>query len=98
MRSPFVWQGAEHWHTRDLLETLQLIDAEEDAADFIETYTAVCDDEDHALHNVRYLVSLVPSEDRERLAELFMVDLPEPDADPLMPRQWFAGSSLGVKS
>jgi hypothetical protein len=104
-RRPFVWKEIEHWTGGDLLETILLIDDEEDAADFMEAYAAACEDEDHAIHNVRYLLQIhaadTDDEDAQEAAntaaDLFMVDMPA-QAEVISPRHWWKGSSLGIKS
>lgn len=93
-----MWSEIEHWTGNELIETLQLVSDEDEASSFMETYTAACDDESHAEHNLRYIFSLIDSDEAERLSELFMVDVPDPDDDPIEPRQWWANSSMGVKS
>lgn len=95
MRKPFIWNEIEHWTGQDLIETVQLLD-EADAEDFMSAYSAVCEDEAHAEHNLRWIMTLVDRETAEALSELFMVECPEPD-EVVSPRQWFKGSSLGLK-
>ena len=53
MRKPWVWNEIEVWTGKDLMEILQLLTEQDEADDFIESYAEVCEDEDHALHNVR---------------------------------------------
>lgn len=93
MRNPFIWNGIKHWTGSDLIETIQLLD-DSDAEDFMAAYSAACDDESHAEHNLRYIMALVDRETAEALSELFMVDEPRGVVEP---RQWWANSSLGVK-
>ena len=101
MRNPFTWQEVEHWTGADLMETLQLLTEQSEADDFISAYAEACaDDEDHAEHNVRYMLDVLArngeKDEAERLAELFGVELPQA-SEILSPRQWFTNSSLGVK-
>lgn len=96
MRKPFIWNEIEHWTGADLIETVQLID-EDDAESFMSAYAAVCGDESHAEHNLRWIMTLVDRETAEALSELFMVELPGED-EVISPRQWWNESSLGVKS
>lgn len=99
-RAPFIWQDCEHWTLLDIISTIQLIESQEDADDFIEAYAAVCVDEDHALHNIGYIVDILMSHEEdeddqkegERLMKLFDVERQ------IMPVQVFRNSSLGVKS
>lgn len=98
MRRPWVWNEIEHWTGIDLMETLQLLTEQVEADDFIESYAEVCEDDDHAAHNIEYMVGIIGSSDHEegdRLAELFGVDFST--AEPVSPRQWWANSSLGLK-
>ena len=95
MRKPFVFNEIEHWVGNDLIETVQLLD-ETEAADFMTAYAAVCDSESHAEHNLRYMMTLTDSETAQALSELFMLD-PPGEHEVISPRQWFAGSSYGVK-
>jgi hypothetical protein len=103
-RVPFVWQSIEHWTGGDLMETLQLINSDDEAADFMEVYTAACDDEEHAEHNIRYMLDIIAHDDdddsaqaeAERLAELFMVTVPT-DSETLSGRNWWSNSSVGLK-
>lgn len=93
-RQPWVWQGIEIWHSAQFEEVLALVETEEEAGDFLAAYTEVCDDEDHAIHNVEYFLNLIDKEIAGPVAELFMVEL----GRTLSPRQLFANSSLGVKA
>lgn len=103
-REPFIWNGIEHWTGADLMETVLLISDEDEAADFMEAYTAACDDEDHAIHNLRYMLDILAHDsdnddartEAEQQAELFMVELPAKD-ETLAPRNWWTNSSCGVK-
>ena len=96
MRKPFDFNGVELWTGADLIECVQLLD-EDEAEPFLTAYAAVCDDESHAEHNLRYIMTLTDRETAEALSELFMVECPAPD-EVVSPRQWFSESSLGVKS
>jgi hypothetical protein len=95
MRKPFVWNEIEHWTGNQLMETVQLVD-EDEAESFMTAYSAMCDDESHAEHNLRYIMSLTDSETAEALSELFMIEQPR-EFETIEPRQWFAGSSYGLK-
>lgn len=94
MRNPFAWNEIEHWTGSDLIETIQLLD-ESEVESFMSAYSAVCDDESHAEHNIRYMMTLVDSETAEALSELFMIDRPEKN-EVVAPMQWWANSSLGL--
>ena len=111
-RSPFTWEeaGIEHWTGRDLMETLQLLGDQDEADSFLTAYAAVCDDDDHARHNIRCLAQLIagfPGDDEEdeikqaekdalRICEYFDLELPK-QSEALEPRHWFSNSDLGVK-
>lgn len=106
MRSPFTWMEVEHWTGADLAETLQLLSDQDEADSFLSAYADVCDDDDHALHNIRYLAQYIASsaddepsaeEDAKRICEFFGLDMPT-QSETISPRQWFKASSLGVKA
>jgi hypothetical protein len=88
------------WTLPDIVETICLIDDQDEADDFMEAYAAVCVDDDHALHNVGYIADLLMSDDEDeesqefgkRILELFDVERQ------ITPVQVFKNSSLGVKS
>lgn len=104
-RTAFTWDGIEHWTGGDLLETVQMISTDDEASSFMEAYTAVCDDEEHAISNLRYMLEIIATDsdnenamdEARELADLFMLDLPAP-GEVIAPRQWWSNSSLGVKS
>lgn len=98
MRAPFVWEdaGIEIWTGGDLMDTLLLLDSQDEADSFLSAYAEACDDDDHALHNVRYLAQLIGGEDAERISGFFGFDLPK-SGETISPRQWFKASSLGIK-
>lgn len=58
-KAPFVWNEIEMWHLPDIVETLQLIDDENEALSFYEAYIEVCDDEEHAMHSLGYMARLI---------------------------------------
>lgn len=93
-RTAFTWQEMEHWTLPQLRETLYLISEQEEADDFMLKYAEVCEDDDHALHNITYILGLSPRDEVEEVCDLFGVEY---NAG-LSPRQTFAESSLGVKS
>jgi hypothetical protein len=103
-RTCFDWQGVEHWTGFDLMETLILLDGQDEADDFMTAYADVCEDDEHALHNVTYLIQMIATDsdsdtaqaDAAKLVEYFGIDYPGDDAT-ISPRQWWKGSSLGVK-
>lgn len=79
--APFVWQDVEMWTVPDVLETMQLIEDEDEAADFFEVYAALCDNEEHASHSLGYIAALISDEEeRETVCELFEI---EPRAEPV---------------
>src|SRR5262245_28864543 len=95
-REPFMFAEMEHWTGPDLMSTVMLLSEQEEIDDFMEAYAAVCDDEDHALHNVSYMLYCMKDRDPEGVreqCERFGIEL----ADYYEPRHWFAGTSLGVK-
>ena len=101
-RAPFVFQGEEHWTGGDLLETILLLDGDEEAEEFFEAYVAVCDDEAHATHNIGYLIALIRADDEgdggeeeaNRLVELFEISDEGKMAEAKV--HWFKKSSLGI--
>lgn len=103
IREAFIWQDIEHWTLGDLMDTLRLIDTQELADDFMQSYATVCDDDEHALHNVRYICDIISRDDDDedamdeakRICDLFDVELPAED-EILSPMQAFKGTSLGV--
>ncbi len=95
MRKPFTWNEIEHWTGADLIETVQLLDGA-DVEGFMSAYSAASGSESAAEHNIRYMMTLTDRETADALSELFMLDAPADD-ETISPRQWFAGSSLGVK-
>jgi hypothetical protein len=95
-RAPFTWEDVEHWYGRDLMDTLVLISDQDEADSFITAYAEACDDDDHALHNVRYMAQIIGGEDAERICEFFGLEIPTKN-ETITPRQWFKESSLGTK-
>lgn len=106
MRAPFVWEeaGIEHWTGGDLMETLLLLGDQDEADSFLEAYAAVCEDDDHALHNIHYLAQIIATDqdsdtakaDAEMICDFFGLEFPMGHMT-LSPRQWFSDSSLGIK-
>lgn len=104
MRKPFVWNEIEHSTGLDLMETIQLISEQDEADSFMEAYAEVCDDEDHAIQNVRYMLEIIGSDDDDpdaektaaELGELFGVEPTQP-GEVISPMQWWSNSSYGVK-
>jgi hypothetical protein len=104
-RAPFDWDGMEHWTGGDLLDTLLLISSQDEADSFLSAYAEVCDDDDHALYNLRYMAQIIATDDDSDTAEadakllagLFGFEMPK-NNETISPRQWFAQSSLGVKA
>ena len=91
-REAFVWDGIEHWTGVDLMTTVALISDRAEAESFMDAYTEVCDDREHAESNIIYICSLI--DDGEDTLGLFdLLGRPVPG-----PRQWFTNSSVGVKS
>lgn len=98
-RQPWVWNEIEHWTGPDLAETIQLVSEQAEADDFIEAYAEACEDDEHALHNIRYILSVMISADEDelqRIADLFGVD-PPIKGEVISPRQWWKDSSCGIK-
>lgn len=59
MEAPFIWQEIEMHNGRDLMEAIMRIWTQDDADDFMSAYAEVCDDDEHALHNIGYIARLV---------------------------------------
>lgn len=103
-RTAFVWDGIEHWTGADLMDTIRLISSDDEAASFMEAYTAACDDEEHAVANLRYMLEIIAhdsdnddsEQDAQELADLFMVDIPASN-EVIYPRNWWSNSSCGIK-
>lgn len=94
MREPFIWEDVEHWTGGELVETVMLISDTEEAKSFMDAYIEACDDQEHAETNIAYICGMAGEDGREQL-ELFGID---PPSGVISPRQWWANSSLGVKS
>lgn len=100
MEAPFIWDGIEMHNGRDLMDAIMRIWSQDEADEFMQAYAEVCDDDEHALHNIGYIARLVhdfaltdhddePDElfsEREarRILKLFDVEFQT------MPRTWFA--------
>jgi len=96
-RSPFIFQGIEHWHTNDLLNTLQLIVDHDEAEDFRKEYSLVCGDF-IAYENLGYFIFLVSTQNVEegnRLAALFHLT-PHDGSGRI--HHTFGKSSLGIRN
>lgn len=98
IRKPWTWNEIDHWTVEDLLETLQLLSEQDEADDFMSAYAEVCHDEDHAEHNLRYLLQLLMRRDIDvdEISELLDLDKPTLD-EVFISRNWFANSSCGIK-
>lgn len=95
-RTPFIWNEIEHWVLPDVMDTIQLV-SDEEAADFMEAYSAVCG-EQVAEHNIRYMLDILARRDRataEEVSAVFMLAIPEPN-ETLIPLHTFGMSSYGV--
>jgi hypothetical protein len=107
-REPFVWNEIEHWTLADLMETLNLIESDEEAESFFDEFSHACGSDEIATHNIRYILDIIArddddqndtlssAEEAERIAELFQVDLPS-ETEVLSPLQTFGNSSCGLK-
>ena len=86
------------------MDTLQLLSEQDEADSFLTAYAEACDDDEHALHNIRYIAQIVltdsdndtAQEDAERICDFFGLKVPS-RAETISPRQWWSNSSLGVK-
>lgn len=104
-RVPFTWEGVDHWTGADLVETLMLLGDQDEADSFLSAYAEVCEDDDHALHNIRYLVQVISTdsdsdtaeEDGRTICDFFGLKFPAP-TETIAPHNWFFMSSLGVKA
>ncbi len=94
-REAFIWDGIEHWHGPDLMDTVALLSSEDEAASFLEAYVEASATEDDAKHNVVYMCKII--EDGAETLELFNLGNFSPPAVP-EPRQWWNNSSMGVKT
>lgn len=95
MRKPFVALEIEHWVMGDLFTTLEIIANPREAEEFAEAYEAVCGEE-NATHNLRYMLRIISVQDSteaQRVADLFMVEVPDRE---LEPRQTFGNTSYGI--
>jgi len=103
MRNPFTWQEVEHWTGGDLLETLLLISDQDEADSFLSAYAEACEDDAHALHNIRYLAQLAATyteggkDEAQRMCDFFGLEVPG-EKETISPQQWWKNSSLGVKT
>lgn len=105
MRVPFSWEeaGIDHWTGGDLMETLLLIGDQDEFDSFLTAYAEVCEDDDHAIHNIKYLAQLISTDsDNENALEegtriAAFLGLEKVPTETLSPRNWFSNSSLGVK-
>lgn len=95
-RKPFIVFEEPCWVMPDLVTILSLISTEEEAEEFLTAYNAVCGDE-VADHNLRYMLRLIAVggdvESAEWLADLFMVEVPERELQPL---HTFGTTSYGI--
>lgn len=94
-REPFIWQEIEHWTSHDVMDTLLLLGDQDEADSFLSAYAAVCEDDDHALHNVRWFAQVVGGDDGSHICDMFGVEIGPNEV--ISPRQTFAMSSCGVK-
>jgi hypothetical protein len=105
-RAPFVFQEVEMWTGVDLMETLSLIGDQDTADEFMVAYSALFEDDEHAIQSVRYYLQIIgydpDDEDGEIMAEMKriagMLDVEFPSASEVIPPQHtFGTSSLGLK-
>jgi len=93
MRVPFVFQDIEHWTLPDLIETVRLIDGQQEADNFIQAYAEIAG-EDNARRNLGYIARLISDEDPDganTIKALFGVEFE------ITPRHAFGATSYGIQ-
>lgn len=105
-RAPFVFQDVEMWSGVDLMETLSLISDQDEADEFMVSYSALFDDDEHAIQSIRYFLKIIgydPDDDdgeilaeMKRIAEMLDVDFPSA-SETIAPQHTFGNSSYGMK-
>lgn len=72
-REPFIWNEIEHWTLADLMETLYLIESDEDAESFFTEFSGAisgngkfnAEGDEIATHNIRYILDIISRDDEE---------------------------------